>query len=271
MTRHEVCERLGVASCARLTVCEPTVGQAGCLAESMAQCCPDGVCDEPVIADEERVVACETAVATMSCSDLADRDLPESCNHLLDDLPQQQQPPPPGQGVLEVNWEILAGGNAVSCDQFSKTANVRVVATPPDGAAIAREFACVAGGALTTLPTGPYSVLAQARTASGVVVEQTLARTVVIEDTASTSFTFAVTTSVGQFCAQFTDAVCGACAPTDSSCPNLIFGDCCDDDGACERPGLVDPGTFQACLSAIATGSFCSALPPACDHVIVNF
>jgi hypothetical protein len=272
MTRHQVCERLGTASCERLAACEPLVAQAGCEAKEMASCCPDGVCAEPVIADAERMEACEAALTTMSCSDLVDRDLPDSCRDLTDPLPMPMpmpmpEPEPTGDtGVLEVNWNIYAGGSSLSCDQFNHTTAIRIIATPPAGAAISRDFTCDQGSTLTTLPLGPHSIIAQARTAGGQVVQQTLASTVVVAPSgASTSFTFQVTTTYGQYCSQLATAVCNGCAPGNTTCRAESYADCCGKDGICGRPALADPQAFPACLSAFNSGgASCTTAPPVC-------
>src|SRR5665647_763692 len=104
----------------------------------MAACCPDGVCAEAVIADAERMEACEAALTTMSCSDLVDRDLPDSCRDLTDPVPMMEEPMPMPEpeptgdtGVLVINWDIYAGGTTISCDQFLHTTMIRIIATPP--------------------------------------------------------------------------------------------------------------------------------------------
>lgn len=273
MTRHQVCERLSTAACERLAACEPLVAEAGCHAKEMATCCPDGVCAEPVIANAERMEACETALTTLSCSDLVDRDLPDSCRDLTDPLPMEEEedeempdPEPTGDtGVLEVNWDIDAGGTSITCDQFHQTTTIRIIATPPAGAAITRDFTCDQGSTLTTLPLGPHSIIAQARTAGGQVVQQTLASTVIVAPSGAwKTFTFAVTTTLGQFCSQLATAICNGCAPGDPVCRAEYYAQCCGSDGICGSPALADPQAFPACVAAFNSGAYCTAAPPVC-------
>lgn len=277
MTRHQVCERLAASTCERMAACEPTVAPAGCRAREMAACCPDGVCAEAVVADAERLAACEAAVTTLSCSDLTSGNLPDSCRHLTNLLPVAPDagtpdgPPSTGpDGVLEVNWAILAGGTSLSCADFLGTQTVRIVATSPTGTTVTRDFSCAQFSALTTLPVGPYSIVAQARSAAGQVVQQSLASTVVVAAAgSSSSFTFQVTTTLGSYCTSLTNTVCDTCAPTETSCKTEVYGDCCAGAGSCGRPALADPQTFAACLSAYGSGSYCTGTsPPVCQGAI---
>jgi hypothetical protein len=285
MTRHDVCERLAAASCARLAVCEPTVAQTGCVAASMDRCCPDGVCDEAVVADEDRLSACEGAVEQMSCSDLDDGDLPASCDHLTDPVPQELDPGDgagsgsgdgdgsgsgsDASGVLEVRWYISAGGSTPSCAAFGAQ-TVHVVATSASGDKVTTDFDCALGSGLATLPAGPYSIVAQAVGAGGAVVQQTPAETVVVDGGASVTFTFNVTTSVGGFCVQLASALCGACDPESGTCEQDVVDACCASDGVCNDPALVS-STWSTCLSQSASGSYCSALPASCSNAITIF
>jgi len=272
MSRHQVCERLASATCERLTACEPLVAQSGCTAREMARCCPDGVCPEPVIADEERLSACEAAVATMSCTALTDGNLPASCEDLTDPVPpiNPDAGTPPGDtpaaddGILEVNWYILAGGAQLECSQFLDTQTIRIIATPPVGAAITRDFTCIDLSALTTMPVGVYSVVAQARSGNGTVVQQTTASTVGVSALgSSTTFTFTVSSSLGGYCSQLANAVCNACAPSDTSCKTDAINECCGSDGICGRAALADPQQFASCVSAYGSGNYCSGSAPA--------
>ncbi len=282
MSRHQVCERLASATCERLSACEPLVAQSGCAAREMSRCCPDGVCAEPVIADAERLAACEDAVSTMSCTALTDGDLPASCDHLTDPVPDVKPDagtPPPGdgpavdEGILEVNWSIYAGGTALQCGQFQDTQTIRIIATRAMGSSITREFPCVDFSGLTTLPVGAYSVVAQARSANGTVVQQTTASTVgVSAGGSSASFTFTVTTTLGSYCLQLATAVCNACAPSDTSCKTNAVNECCGTDGICGRAAIADPQAFPACVSAYGSGSYCSGTSPSvCQGAIDVF
>lgn len=273
MSRHQVCERLATASCARLADCEPLVAQDGCTAREMNRCCPDGVCAEAVIATEDRLSACEAAVATMSCSELTDRNLPASCDDLTDPLtetmPDAGPHTPPddgpvtGDGILEVNWVILAGGNTLQCSQFQGTDTIRIIATPPGGTAITRDFSCIDFSGLTNMPAGVYSIVAQAR-AGSTVVQQTAASTVGVSASGSTAdFQFSITTSFGSYCAQLATAVCNACSPSDSSCVTEAIGECCADDGLCNHAALADSQRFPQCVTAYGSGSYCSGTAPA--------
>lgn len=270
MSRHQVCERLAAAACDRLAVCEPTLAAAGCRVQQMNRCCPDGVCAAPVIADEPHLDACETAVASASCSDLSDGELPASCDHLTDPVPAQPKPPtdggPPdttGDNVLEVSWSMFAGGTQLTCDQFLQTQTIRIVATPPAGAALIRELPCAPQSGLTTLPSGTYSIVAQARTAGGQVNQQALASTVVVGASgAQVGFSFSVTTTLGGFCTQLATAVCNACAPSDSSCKPDAYANCCGASGSCGEPALADPQAFPACLAAYSSGGYCGSTSP---------
>jgi hypothetical protein len=258
MTRHEVCERLSTASCERLAACEPLVAQAGCEAKEMATCCPDGVCAEPVIANADRMEACEAALTTMSCSDLAAHRLPDSCSDLTEP-PMEEMPG--NTGVLEINWEIHAGQSTITCDRFLHTKTIRIIATPPAGTAITRDVTCDLGSTLTTLPRGLYSVIAQARTAGGQVVQQTLASTVaVVPNGASQTFTFQVMTTYGQYCTQLAAAYCTGCAPSDPTCRAEYYADCCVN-GYCGSAALPNEQTFPACLSALTSGAYCTDAP----------
>ncbi|CAN5722826.1 hypothetical protein BH11MYX3_BH11MYX3_28420 [soil metagenome] len=282
MNRHQVCERLASASCERLAVCEPTVARAGCETKAMARCCPDGVCDEPVIADADRLSACESSIATMSCSDLHGGDLPTSCEHLTDPVPETMPDagsghgpdggPEQGDGILEINWSIYAGGTALSCTQFQNTQTVRIIATSPHGDVVTRDFNCTVLSALTAMPAGAYSVIAQARTASGQVVQQTAASTVVVSSSGSSmSFTFDVTTSFGSYCVSLANAICNTCAPSDTACKTDVVNECCNTDGVCNRPATANPQTFQSCLDAYNSGAYCSSSPPVCSGSIQVF
>ncbi len=284
MTRHEVCERLASASCERLAVCEPTVARAGCETRSMARCCPDGVCDEAVIADADRLTACESSITTMSCSDLHDGDLPTSCEHLTDPVPgtkpddHDDQGPDGGSdaggdGILEASWAIYAGGSSVSCAQFQGTQTVRIIATSPHGDVVTRDFACDELSALTAMPAGPYSVVAQARTASGQVVQQTAASTVLVTSSGSSaSFTFSVTTSLGGYCVSLANAICNTCYPSDTSCKTDVVNECCNSSGTCNRPATANPQTFQSCIDAYNSGGYCGSTAPAvCNGAVQVF
>lgn len=282
MSRHQVCERLASATCERMAACEPLVAQAGCAARAMSRCCPDGVCAEPVIADAERLAACEESVATMSCTALTDGDLPASCDHLTDPVPTMKPDagtPPPGDGptdddgILEVTWNIYAGGTSLQCDQFQGTQTIRIIATPATGSPITRDLPCIDFSGLTTLPVGAYSIVAQARSGTGAVVQQTAASTVGVSASgSSTSFTFSVTTTLGSYCLQLATAVCNACAPSDTSCKADAVNDCCGTDGICGRAALADPQTFPACVDAYGSGSYCSGTSPSvCQGAIDVF
>ncbi|HEY4059959.1 MAG TPA: hypothetical protein VGM39_25260 [Kofleriaceae bacterium] len=272
MTRHQVCERLATASCERLADCEPTVAQDGCTAREMNRCCPDGVCAEAVVATEARLSACETAVATMSCSDLTDRDLPSSCDDLTDPLPEAMPDaghtppgdgPEQGDGILEVTWTILAGGNSLQCSQFQGTDTIRIIATPPGGTAVTRDFSCSDFSGLTNVPVGVYSVTAQAR-AGATVVQQTPASTV--------DFDFSISTSLGSYCSQLASAVCSACSPSDSSCVTDAINECCANDGLCNNAALADAQRYPQCLSAYGSGSYCAGTAPSvCQGAIQVF
>lgn len=284
MTRHQVCERLASAACERIAVCEPLVAQNGCVTREMNRCCPDGVCAEDVIATEERLSACEAAVASMSCSELTDGDLPASCDDLTDPVPDMRpdggmDSPPPGDGpdqgdgILEVTWAIYAGGTALTCAQFGGTDTIRIVATPPGGSSITRDFSCIDFSALTTLPSGVYSIVAQAR-AGGTIVQQTTASTVGVSASGSTTnFTFSVSTSLGGYCSQLANTICNTCAPSDSTCVTEAINECCANDGICNRAALVDSQQFSQCLSAYASGSYCSgsSSPSVCQGAIDVF
>lgn len=280
MTRHQVCERITTAACDRLVDCEPLLAQDGCIAREMTRCCPDGVCAEPVVATEERLAACETAVAATSCSQLTDGDLPPSCDGLTDPVPEElpDASPPPGDGsggpatgdgVLEVRWQILgSGGATLSCSQFSGTDKIRIVATPPGGAPLTRDFTCVDLSGLANLPSGIYSIVAQAR-AGSTVVQQTEAQTVTVSPSYNDAFfIFNASRSFGSYCTQLATAACNACAPSDASCTTDFIGSCCANDGQCNSEAYADPQAFSQCLSAFSTGSYCSSLPPACQNVI---
>lgn len=285
MTRHQVCERLAAASCARLAVCEPTVAQTGCAAASMDRCCPDGVCDEAVVADEDRLSACETAVAQMSCSDLDDGDLPASCDHLTDAVPQDVEPDDGDgsgsgdgdgdgsgsntSGVLEVRWYITAGGSTPTCAAFGAQ-SVHVVATSPSGDKVTIDFDCELGSGLATLPAGPYSIVAQAVGAGGAVVQQAPAQTVFVDGGASVTFTFNVTTSFGSFCVQLASALCDACDPNNATCDQEVVDACCASDGLCNRPALPS-STWSTCLSDSASGTYCSTSPASCSNAITVY
>lgn len=281
MSRHQVCERLATATCERLSACEPLVAQTGCEARAMARCCPDGVCPEAVIADAERLAACEAAVTTMSCTALTDGDMPESCEHLTDPVPDMKPDAgtPPGDGpvaddgVLEVSWDIYAGGTSVECSRFLGTQTIRIIATTPLGTSITRDFNCIEFSALTTLPVGVYSIVAQARSGNGTVVQQTPARSVgVSADGSSTSFTFTVNTTLGGYCAQLANAICNACAPTNTTCKTDVVSECCGADGICGRGAIADPQQFSSCVSAYGSGSYCSGTSPAvCQGAIDVF
>lgn len=261
------------------------MAQTGCTAREMAECCPDGVCAEPVIADEERLSACEEAVATMSCTALTDGDLPASCEDLTDPVPTMTPDagtpdgpppgdgPPAGNGILEVNWSIYAGGTSLTCAQFQGTQTIRIIATPPGGSAITRDFTCLEFSALTTLPVGVYSVVAQARSGNGTVVQQTSASTVgVSAGGSSKTFTFSVSTTLGSYCLQLATAVCNACAPTDTTCKADAVNECCGTDGICGRAALADSQQFASCVSAYGSGSYCSGSAPAvCQGAIDVF
>lgn len=282
MSRHQVCERLATATCERLTACEPLVAQTGCEARAMARCCPDGVCPELVIADAERLAACEAAVTTMSCTALTDGDMPESCEHLTDPVPDTKPDAgtPPGdapegdEGVLEVNWDIYGGGAAVECARFHGTQTIRILATTPQGDTITRDFSCSPLSALTTLPVGVYSIVAQARAGNGTVVQQTTAKSVGVSPAGSSaSFTFTVTTTLGGYCAELATAVCNACAPSEATCKTELVSECCGADGICGRAAIVDPQTWSSCLGAWSSGSYCTATsgPAVCQGAIDVF
>jgi hypothetical protein len=284
MTRHQVCERLATAACDRIAACEPLVAPTGCTAREMTRCCPDGICAEPVIATEERVAVCEAAITSMSCSQLTDGDLPPSCEDLTDPLPMTPDAGMPGDGrppgdgpnmgdgILEVTWDIYAGGSSLQCSQFHNTDKIRIIATPPGGTAITRDFTCIDFSALTTLPVGVYSIVAQARSGS-TVVQQTAASTVgVYASGSSTSFTFSVTTSFGSYCSQLATTVCNACFPTDTTCTTELINECCANDGLCNNAALADSQRFPQCLSAYGTGSYCTGTAPtACQGAIQVF
>jgi hypothetical protein len=280
MTRHQVCERLATATCERLAACEPLVAQSGCEARAMATCCPDGVCSQAVIADAERLAACEAAVETMSCTALSDGNMPESCEHLTDPVPTRMPDggTPPGDGtesgdgVLEVSWDIYAGGASLTCSQFSGTQTIRIIATTPLGASVTRDFTCIEFSALTTLPVGVYSIVAQARSGNGTVVQQTPARSVGVSAAGSrTSFTFTVSTTLGGYCTQLANAICNTCAPTDATCKTDVVNECCATDGICGHAAIADPQKFPSCVSAYGSGSYCSTAPPVCQGAISVF
>ncbi|MBA3455249.1 MAG: hypothetical protein H0T42_19315 [Deltaproteobacteria bacterium] len=269
LTLHEVCSRISDAECGRAAVCEPTVNQDGCFAKAMARCCPDGVCDEIVIADEPRLAACERAVETMSCSDLDNGDMPSACENLdtkrpTDDPPSDDPPsdvdPATNPGVLEVNWQIDAGSSTLSCNQFHGATKLRIHATNPSGGTITREFACSDASALTHLPIGPFSIRADLRDASGQVIQETTAQTVVLNTVGvSVYFTFQVTTRFGAFCTQLADKICATCAPTDTTCKVEMYNGCCGDAGTCNRPALAEPAAWNQCLAGWGSGQYCTA------------
>ncbi len=279
LTVHQVCSRLADATCERAAVCEPTLSENGCVAKAMATCCPDGVCDELVIADEPRIAACERAIETMSCSELTDRDMPSACDNIDDprptDAPPSDDPPPSDEdpamypGVLEVNWDIVAGGTSLSCNQFHGATKLRIHATNPTAGTITREFACGDFSALTQLPLGPVSIRADLRGANGQVIQETTAQTVVINQTgASVSFQFQVTTRFGTYCTQMAETICAACAPTDTTCKLEIYNSCCGDDGTCNRPALAETSAWSQCLTGWGSGQYCTAAagsPPSCS------
>lgn len=280
LTRFQVCSRISDAACGRAAICEPTVNQDGCVAKAMAACCPDGVCDEIVLADEPRLAACERAIETMSCSELDGGDMPSACANLEDerpsdppsDAPPADEDPVANPGILEVNWQILAGGSTVACNQFHGATTLRVHATNPGGTTITRDFACPDGSALTHLPVGPFSVRADLRNANGQVIQETTASTVVVtEGGASVSFAFQVTTRFGTYCSQIADEVCSTCAPTDTTCELAYFNECCGNAGTCNRPALAEPGAWNQCLAAWGSGQYCTegaGSPPVCVGVI---
>lgn len=281
LTVHQVCSRISDATCERAAVCEPTLSHDGCVAKAMATCCPDGVCDELVIADEPRIAACERAIETMSCSELVDDDMPSACDDLEDtrptDVPPSDDPPSDDDpetnpGVLEVNWQILAGGSTVSCNQFYGATKMRIHATTPGGGTISREFACADGSALTHLPLGPLSIRADLRDANGQVLQETTASTVVVtQGGSSTSFSFYVTTRFGTYCAQMADQMCATCAPTDTTCKLEIYNGCCGDAGTCNRPALAKPVAWSQCLAGWGSGQYCTegaGSPPTCSGSI---
>lgn len=276
-TRYEVCARIADAACTRATACEPSVNRTDCIDQAMMACCPDGTCDELVVADESRMAACESAIAAMSCSDLDDGDMPSACEHLDDPLPMDDDPfppddePQPGTAVLEVTWDIYAGGTSLACSSFLGAKTLRLYATNPSGATITRDFTCDLRSALTNLPVGAYSVRADLRDASGAVIQQTTATTVSLSASgASASFAFTVTTRLGDYCVAMADQVCSTCAPNEPTCRTELVDTCCDDAGRCGAAALADPTEWDQCLTAWGSGQYCtgSASPSACSGVI---
>lgn len=277
LTVHQICARISDATCGRAAVCEPTLSQDGCVAKAMAVCCPDGVCDELVVADEPRIAACERAIQTMSCSELDDRDMPSACDDIEDTRPTSVPPsddPPPSDGdpatnpgVLEVNWYIAAGASTASCSQFHGATKLRIHATNPSAGTITREFACADASALTNLPLGPLSIRADLRDANGQVIQETTAQTVVVTPTgASISFQFQVTTRFAMYCTQLAETLCAACAPTESTCKLEIYNGCCGDDGTCNRAAVANTTAWSQCLTGWSGGQYCTAgSPPSCS------
>lgn len=279
LSRHEVCARMSDAACTREATCEPTVNRAGCIDAAMERCCPDGVCGELAAADEPRMSACEAAISTMSCADLDDGDLPAACDHLDDpkpddppDLPpDDEEPPPEGSAVLDVSWNILAGGYQLSCSEFHGATTLRFYATDPGGETVMRDFTCDHGSALTNLPIGSYSVRADLRDAGGAVIQQTTATNIVVEATGAwANFQFRVTTTAGQYCTAIAEEVCSTCAPSDTTCRTQYHWACCGMDGRCESPALVDENDWSQCLAAWGSGQYCSgeSSPQVCVGVI---
>lgn len=281
LTRHEICVRMSTAACDRAAVCDPTVSADGCFARVMDRCCPDGVCDEPVIATEPRMEACEQAIASMSCSDLEDGDRPASCEDLDDPLPQptppdagpspgdgDPAPDPAGTGVLDLSWWISAGGTSISCAAFYGATTLRVHATDASGTLTTREFPCSHFGAVTSLPVGVYSVRAELL-AGTQLVQQTAASSVYLDASGATrSFTFTVNTRLGAYCQQLGATACAACLPDDTSCETEFYNACCGNEGTCNNPALAQPSAFSACLGAYDSGQYCTTSPPQCSGIV---
>jgi hypothetical protein len=83
LTLRTVCEDVGMATCDRVDQCgaQPP-GGGNCFDTFMGACCTGAACDQQINDTQQQVDACRTDITRMSCTELENGTLPQSCNAL---------------------------------------------------------------------------------------------------------------------------------------------------------------------------------------------